>query len=382
MALMFSRVAKNFVKNGYFPTDDATLATILSRIDIPDVIKSTGAAADALNPLRILDPCCGEGAALVVLAEHLQMKGAVVNAYGIEFDLERAWHAKSQSRMTQVAHADVNDVVVSSRSVGCMFLNPPYGDLLSDRAETGDVKHFKAGRARLEKMFFDRSMGCLQFGGLLVLIVPFHVIDEDFAVKIARNFDDVTWYLAPEQQYKQAVLMGRRVRTRTAPKALVSELMAFGKGITAEAFDDIERAKYPVPVASQEFRMQVVRIDRMQLGDELAKLGGKTLWDQFDAQFGVMQQVRRRWLCEPSEWHLALALAAGQVYGSIQGNDGRVLLIKGDTIKEKDCVVERTVDEKGNVSEKRIMTDKFVPIITGLDFTADRDTFGAVVTVR
>jgi hypothetical protein len=382
MALMFSRVAKNFVKAGYFPTDDATLATILSRIETPDANKLSGVAGDVLNPFRILDPCCGEGAALVVLAEHLQMQGAVVHAYGIEFDRERAWHAKAQSRMTQVAHADVNDVVVGSRSVGCLFLNPPYGDLLSDRAETGDNMRFKAGRARLEKMFFDRTMGSLQFGGLLVLIVPFHVLDEDFAVKIARNFDDVTWYLAPEQQYKQSVVMGRRVKTRTAPKSLVSQLIAFGQGITPVAFDEIEREIYPVPVATQEFRMQVVRIDETQLHDELAKLAGKTLWDQFATQFGVMQQVRRRWLCEPSEWHLALALAAGQVYGSIQGKDGRVLLIKGDTIKEKDCVTERAVDDKGNVSEKRIMTDKFVPIITGLDFTPDRDTFGAVVTVR
>jgi hypothetical protein len=375
MALMFSRVARNFIKNGYFPTDDATLATILSRV-------ATDAAGAAPNPCRILDPCCGEGAALAVLAEHCQKQSAHVEAYGIEFDGERAWHAKSQPRITQVAHADVNDVVVILRSVGCLFLNPPYGDLLSDRAGTGDAGQFKTGRARLEKMFFDRTLGSLQLGGLLVLIVPFHVLDEDFAVKIARDFDDVTWYLAPEQQFKQAVVMGRRIKTRTAPKSLVAELKAFGQGINPVVFDDIAPRMYAVPVDSQAFRMLVVRIDAKQLADELASLNGKTLWDQFAQQFGVMQQVRRRWLCEPSAWHLALALAAGQVYGSIQGSDGRVLLIKGDTIKEKDSVVERTVDEQGNVSEKRIMTDKFVPIITGLDFTADRDTFGAVVTVR
>ena len=64
-----------------------------------------------------------------------------------------------------------------------------------------------------------------------------------------------------------------------------------------------------------------------------------------------------------TKWHLALALAAGQVIGRIESTEGRVFLIKGDTFKKKERSVNTEVDEKGNVSETITMLDKFVPVI-------------------
>ena len=52
MALMFSRLANNFAKNGYYPTDELTLGRILQALD-STAVQTT-----------ILDPCCGEGVAL------------------------------------------------------------------------------------------------------------------------------------------------------------------------------------------------------------------------------------------------------------------------------------------------------------------------------
>ncbi len=52
MALIFPRLARNFIKNGYFPTDSETLGRIFNFL------------APANGLLRVLDPCCGEGAAL------------------------------------------------------------------------------------------------------------------------------------------------------------------------------------------------------------------------------------------------------------------------------------------------------------------------------
>ena len=48
MALIFARLARNFIKAGYFPTDEITLGRILPALE-----------ADAPR-LRILDPCCGD----------------------------------------------------------------------------------------------------------------------------------------------------------------------------------------------------------------------------------------------------------------------------------------------------------------------------------
>ena len=47
MALIFPRLARNFIKNGYFPTDSDTLGRLYNFL------------APADGPLRLLDPCCG-----------------------------------------------------------------------------------------------------------------------------------------------------------------------------------------------------------------------------------------------------------------------------------------------------------------------------------
>lgn len=46
MALMFSRLARNFARNGYYPTDELTLERTLQAL----VPATTGR-------MRILDPC-------------------------------------------------------------------------------------------------------------------------------------------------------------------------------------------------------------------------------------------------------------------------------------------------------------------------------------
>ncbi|MCV3798506.1 class I SAM-dependent methyltransferase, partial [Pseudomonas aeruginosa] len=77
MALMFPRLARNFARNGYFPTDEVTLERTLQ----------------ALTPapsgrMRICDPCAGEG---VALAEAAHILGRdQVQALAVEYDRERA----------------------------------------------------------------------------------------------------------------------------------------------------------------------------------------------------------------------------------------------------------------------------------------------------
>jgi len=81
MALMFQRLARNFIKNGYFPTDAETTQRVLSALQPGDT-----------GQFRILDPCCGEGVALAECKHHLGADRT--EAFGVEYDEERAWHAK------------------------------------------------------------------------------------------------------------------------------------------------------------------------------------------------------------------------------------------------------------------------------------------------
>lgn len=60
MALMFPRLARNFARNGYFPTDEVTLERALQAL-----------APAPSGRMRICDPCAGEGVALAEAAHIL-----------------------------------------------------------------------------------------------------------------------------------------------------------------------------------------------------------------------------------------------------------------------------------------------------------------------
>ncbi|CAM2175385.1 DUF6094 domain-containing protein [Burkholderia orbicola] len=368
MALIFPRLARNFIRNGYFPTDAVTLGRIVPAL----------ALADPERPVRLLDPCCGEGAALhdlkVALAELSALPDAL-RAFGVEYDRERAWHAKGV--LDTVAHTDVHDMFITARSMGLLFLNPPYGDVVSDKAQTGERQP-----NRLEKLFYLKTVPWLAFGGVLVLIVPHYVMDREFATMIARNFTHVEVFLAPDQTFKQIVLFGVKRRADGVDSALATRLARITEGeLPPELPEHWTAAPYCIPSIAGEHAFMSTRIDAPQLGHELERLQGATLWPQFATMFASKAVVPRRPLRDLSDWHLALALAAGQITGVVTGTDGTRLLIRGDTIKQKEQEVQIEETDKGDIRTTILMRDRFVPTIAGIDFTPGPN-LGRIVTIR
>lgn len=367
MALIFPRLAQNFIKNGYFPTDEDTLGRIIGALDI-----------DAAR-IRIIDPCCGEGTALAELKRHLSDCGAEVEALGIEYDTERAWHAKRL--LDTVLHSDAQDVFMSARSAGLLFLNPPYGQTVADNARTGDGKRSD----RLELQFMRQTFSWLSAGGVLVLIVPHYIFDEEAANLVSRNFRQVTCWMAPETRFKQAVVMGIKRRTASLDPKVVAQLLAMGRGELPEVLpEQWTREPYVVPAASDtaSFAFNAVRINGEELALEIDRLSDSTLWSQFDQTFTTEDSPPRPPLRDLSNWHLALALAAGQIGGFVTSNSGRTLLIKGSTHKDKKVTVEVEERENGAHIETRVATDRFVPVIRAIDFTEGSPDYGRVITIR
>ncbi|MEL7904134.1 DUF6094 domain-containing protein, partial [Pseudomonas aeruginosa] len=216
MALMFPRLARNFAKNGYYPTDEPTLERALNALMPSD------------GPMCILDPCAGEGVAIAEAAHALGREQA--KAFAVEFDAERARHARGL--VDHCLHADLMDTMVSKQSFGLLWLNPPYGDLSKD--VNGNIGYQGQGRARLEKLFYQRSLSLLQYGGVLVFIVPGYVLDAELVGWLTRHYTDLRIYRAVETQFKQVVIFGRRVRQRElAPdgvKAVRNLLLQVGLG--------------------------------------------------------------------------------------------------------------------------------------------------------
>lgn len=370
MALIFPRLAQNYMKRGYYPTDSATLDAIC------------GALATDADRLRAADPCCGEGSALLHLVEHLQSYGGQVEPFGIEVDDERAWRAKEilASAGGYVAHGDMHDVVVTKAAMDFLFLNPPYGDVVSDGAALG------GGRSgdRHEKIFCRRWFSHLQVGGVIALVIPYYVFDEEMATLVARHFDRVEVFLAPEQQFKQSILLGIKKRPGHAHADVVKRLMSFAAGDGQQQMPTPwPHEPYMVPASSQtDFAFSLARLDPRQLEDELGKgMMPSTLWPKFRNVFGGgVSSVARRPLCGLSSWHLALALAAGQISGIVR-NDNRVMLVKGGTHKAKAISKEYEERADGSIAETTIAIDKFVPLIKAIDFTPGAD-YGKVFTVR
>ncbi|MDK2126760.1 DUF6094 domain-containing protein [Parachitinimonas caeni] len=356
MALMFPRLAQNFIRNGYFPTDEVTLGRILPWLE-------------GGQRCRVLDPCCGEGTALAEVQHALRESGTEVESLGIEFDRERAWHAKQL--LGQVVHADIHDTVVAPRSIGLLFLNPPYGQAVSDKAQTGD----EAKAVRLETLFLRRCLGMLPVGGVLVLIVPHYVLLEDeMASLLARHFDQLRCFRAPEQRFKQVVIFARKRKGDRVTAATLAILEAFGRG---ERTDELPEAcdgePYRIPetvtLAATQQALKAIRLEPEQLAAEVQRLHKSTLWPQWQVHLGNKVLPPRAPLRDLRPWHLALALAAGQINGIVRSQDGRRWLIKGDTLKVKHTHVERTEDDKGIVTEVKTLTDRFVPCIRGFDLT-------------
>lgn len=364
--MLFQRLARNFVKFGYFPTDSETLKRILA----------------AINPcengtMAIFDPTAGEGVALAECKHHLGQERTV--AYGVEIDEERAWHAKTL--LDHCIHGDLMDCIISKNSFGLVFFNPPYGDLSKDQSGG----HFTMeGRARLEKLFYRRSVGFLQKGGVMIIIVPHPSLDGAFADWISRHFTAVKAFLAPVQQYKQVVLFGIRREADDLGdcQTIRQQLVAIGQGKLPEVLPEtgLEEA-YTVPAAKTAVaRFCISQLDARQLAEMLVTVPG--LWSQFTVRFSQMLTSQKQPLMDLSQWHLALALAAGQMSGAVTSQDGRTYLIRGSTYKTQTERVTCELDDEGKEIYVRMRLDRFVPMLRALDMTPKSQTFGHVLTIR
>jgi hypothetical protein len=363
---MFRRIARNFAKAGYFPTDDLTLERCL------------GALEPGPGLTCILDPCAGEGAAIAEIAVDLGRDR--VRCYAVEYDPDRAAHAR---RLTdRCLHADLMDTFISAQAFGLLFLNPPYGDLTG--GQYGGYEFH--GRARLEKLFYQRARPLLQYEGVLIFIIPHYTLDEELVGWLTRHFVDLRVFRALETKFKQVVIFGRRARQRdqTPEQIRVSRARLLKIGKAEIEVDELPQEwpflPYSIPSSLREpdhfFRNS---LEPDQFATEVLRLRG--LWPSFDMHLGTSQQSLRPPARALSRWHLALALAAGAISGVVRAKTGRILVVKGDTHKEKAITTEFSESERGDLIESRVLTDRFVPVIRAWDATPSSPTFGQILTI-
>ena len=318
------------------------------------------------GPMYILDPCAGEGVAIAEAAHALGREHA----------------GRSPSSSTQsgapcprpgrsLPYADLMDTMISKQSFGLLWLNPPYGDLVWD--VNGNIGYQGQGRPPRKAVLsaFAVAVAIRRRAGL-------HRPRLRARRGTGRLADAPLHRSADLPSGGNAVQAGgdlrRRVRQREQTpdgvKAVRNLLLQVGLGeVEAEELpSEWPFLPYIVPASPAEpghfFR---VTMGAGQFADEVGRL--QSLWPSQDTQLGPRSSrcVHRRGPCPTGI--SPLALAAGAISGVVRSKTGRVLVVKGDTHKDKTLQREFTEREDGSIAETRILTDKFVPVIRAWDMT-------------
>jgi Uncharacterised methyltransferase family (DUF6094) len=133
----------------------------------------------ANEPVALLDPCCGEGAAIKQLAKHLGVP--MESVWAVELDEGRAEKVKANLPGANiVAPASFLTTAATAGSFSFIFCNPPFDD------EVG-------GGGRVEASFLRRATLWLRTGGIVQLVCPEHVAERaEITELLLQWFDQIT----------------------------------------------------------------------------------------------------------------------------------------------------------------------------------------------
>ncbi|MDY7079254.1 MAG: DUF6094 domain-containing protein [Chloroflexota bacterium] len=250
----------NLINLGYVRTPDDEAARIAALI-----------APAGPGPLRLADPCCGEGLALAQIKATIEGQHSVrVITYGTEADRERAEAAAG--RVDQCLWSPYQDARWGQESTDVMLLNPPY---------TG---------GKTELQFLRDIQGILRPGGLLFYVIRQRYLRGPIAARLAGHFDVLAVYpFLPEnfEAYDQIVVVARW-REKRMDGAMKAQLATIGRngryrdGEQQELLPDDD--KPPLP---EEPALSGSTEPRPEQDEGLADVLPKGLWGYPDGPFDV-----------------------------------------------------------------------------------------------
>lgn len=150
------------------------------------------------NECAVLDPCAGEGTALVQLTE-----GASVAGHAVELDAQRA-EACEQAGLHTI-HGNIFDVQAKSGSFSLLYLNPPYDS---------EVASF--GNRRMELLFLQKTYRWLAPEGVLVMVVQHEQLRgcTDLLANAFAEFQVLRLSDPEAERFDQVVLIAVRSRVK------------------------------------------------------------------------------------------------------------------------------------------------------------------------
>jgi hypothetical protein len=304
-------------KLGFYPTPEHLIPIIASYI------------SPAEKECKFLDPCCGDGTPLQFLG--LSLAG---RTYGVELDRERG--LQSRRLLGNVLIADAIRTKISDKTFSLLFLNPPYDWAVREEGEKSE---------RLEHQFLTRFTHKLVDKGILVFIVPIHILSKS-STYISNWYEDIRVFKFPPEDYEvfnQVVLLGRKKPKSVPDEFQRHRLLAIGKGeIDIPVLSIQDEPNYQLPRSAGQ-PQYFLSMDVEE--EEAASLVSESfLWDEFWKELSGNLECRP--IMPLRKGHLALLLASGYLDGRLN-TQGYDLVLKGRTRRVTERTEEVDVDEQG-----------------------------------
>lgn len=297
-------------KMGFYPTPEESLSCIDEwiAVDTPDISSD--------KEFHYLDPCCGEGNALV----KAKRWRSDITTWGIELDAERAMRAAET--LDNVTQCSIFDARINPlECMGLLWLNPPYN------SEEGE---------RVEMKFLKHSMKWLCPDGVLVFIVPEHIFNERNRQWIGQHFYNMQvlrLHRKDYPQFKQVVLFGKKRDMRVED----------GEAMPSPPYphiEDVNPGVYRVPFTEGPKVFQ----GSDSVTDEEIEKNRPRLLEEIKRIVGHAEEIKSLSPLLPlRKGHLIALITAGVLDGKIHNPDGSFILVKGFSERIQDT---RTEDDK------------------------------------
>jgi hypothetical protein len=320
------------IKGGYYAAAPEAVADVLKRLRPP-------IQGDCL----ILDPCAGEGKALLQLAQGL---GAV--PYGIELSEDRAAVVRELLPVGQaLAPADFLRCAISYRSFSFIWCNPPY-----DYA-TGQ-------EGRVESQFLERAVHLLVDDGIMALVCPEEVAGSYGTVDFFQEwFYQISAMPFPEEvrRFNETIILGCK---RKLPRPVDD---------SGYEWDTLEQWMQ----AQIVYRLPPGQRPRQFRKSEPTDAELRRMVAQSPLRFQLQQpaeqtQSRLRPPLSPGTGHRAMLLASGHIDGLVCPPDEPPHVIRGTAAKDKYVAsCDENEDEDGNVTTRTVISERPRLVIRVLD---------------
>lgn len=278
-------------KAGFYPTPEKTT----------EYIKEWICYSNRNKEYHIIDPCCGEGTAL----DQMRKAAWYVNTYGIELDSERAlkaYHTLSKTLQGSIYEAKIAPL----QCMGMLYLNPPYTTENKERTEMKFLKH---------------SIKWLAPNGVLIFIVPEHIINEKNLSWINRYFKNITIVKIHKEEYprfKQIVLFATKRTEEDIEPTATTALQEIPH------IEDIKPVIYYIPPTQEPttFQMGVSITEKDIINNRKNVIQQiKTIFEQEEKSISTINPV-----LPLRKGHMVALLTAGMLNGKIETENGFIVV--------------------------------------------------------